>query len=182
MIKCKCKKPSNWTKMPLYNQNTFITTVTKWKKMKWKSVDCGIKIRSAGVAPYLFLHVFTASCITTNHTRICWVYECSGQSEAFRWVIAETPEYCWVCVLSDWILSSSTKCRCTCDVTRASFITAQTASPIITSALTRAILQSMMWSCKCSFIAFCTSFILCLNNCEIESITNVQCFSNLWSC
>ncbi len=34
--------------------------------------------------------VFTPLCIITNHIRFCWAYECNDQSEAFRWVIAET--------------------------------------------------------------------------------------------
>ncbi len=34
--------------------------------------------------------VFLQRCIITNHTRCCWAYECNGQSEAFRWVTAET--------------------------------------------------------------------------------------------
>ncbi len=34
--------------------------------------------------------VFLQRCIITNHTWFCWPYECKDQSEAFRWVIAET--------------------------------------------------------------------------------------------
>ncbi len=37
---------------------------------------------------------FLQRCIITNHTRFCWPYECNGQSEAFRWVTAET--WCFV--------------------------------------------------------------------------------------
>ncbi len=33
---------------------------------------------------------FLQRCIITNHTRFCWPYECNDQSEAFRWVTAET--------------------------------------------------------------------------------------------
>ncbi len=33
---------------------------------------------------------FLQRCIITNHTRCCWPYECNDQSEAFRWVTAET--------------------------------------------------------------------------------------------
>ncbi len=33
---------------------------------------------------------FLQGCIITNHTQFCWSYECNDQSEAFRWVTAET--------------------------------------------------------------------------------------------
>ncbi len=62
-------------------------------------------------------HVFTEMRIITNHTRFCWAYECNGQSEVFRWVIAEM---LLLSSLSRWpntsfwrILSLETiKCRC----------------------------------------------------------------------
>ncbi len=75
----------------------------KWKSKWMKRADCGIKFRSAYVAPYSFLRIFAALRIITNHTRFRWAYECIGQSEAFRWVIAETLEFCWVYALADWI-------------------------------------------------------------------------------
>ncbi len=55
--------------------------------------------------------VFTALRIITNHTRFCWAYECKDQSEAFRWVIAETLTR-WLNTSFWWILLEATKCRC----------------------------------------------------------------------
>ncbi len=55
-------------------------------------------------------HVFKALRIITNHIRFCLAYECMDQSEAFRWVIAET--HCFLTACAGWlnslILSSET--------------------------------------------------------------------------
>ncbi len=58
------------------------------------------------VSSWLFFHVFTVLSIITIHTRVCWAYECIGQSEAFRWVIAETVQF-HVKWLTGWLKSIS---------------------------------------------------------------------------
>ncbi len=42
---------------------------------------------------------FVHRCIITNHTRFCWAYECNDQSEAFRWVIADSVLF--TCLLTE---------------------------------------------------------------------------------
>ncbi len=92
-----------------------------------------------------------------SHTRVCWAYECNGQSEAFRsslkcqsFLFGARP--CWLnSALSRILSSKTTKCRCTYDVSKR-FIhqtvhTAQSAFLIIRgvfeSAYTRARLKSL---------------------------------------
>ncbi len=55
-------------------------------------------------------HVFKALRIITNHIQFCLAYECMDQSEAFRWVIAETRCFLAACAgwLNSLILSSET--------------------------------------------------------------------------
>ncbi len=49
-----------------------------------------------------------------HHTRLCWDYECSDQSETFRWVQGAR-------LLADWIPSpETTKCKSVYDVSKTS--------------------------------------------------------------
>ncbi len=75
------------------------------------------------VSSWLFFHIFRVLSIITIHTRVCWAYECIGQSEAFRWVIAETMQF-HVKWLTGWLNSALeiyfiiNKCRCMNDLSR----------------------------------------------------------------
>ncbi len=44
--------------------------------------------------------------VITNHTQLRWLYECNGQSEAFRWVIAEDTRVLLFSARVRWILLS----------------------------------------------------------------------------
>ncbi len=50
--------------------NLLCLLLTQWRWID--SVDCGIKLRSARVAPYFILGVFKVLRILTNHTQFCW--------------------------------------------------------------------------------------------------------------
>ncbi len=67
--------------------------------------------------------VYTALHIITNHTRCCWAYECTDQSETFRWVIAvfftrlQQTEY--LLLVNSLVI---TQCRCVYESVRYSFL------------------------------------------------------------
>ncbi len=69
------------------------------------------------------ISVYTALRIITNHTRLCWAYECNNQSESDEF------STCWLNYLMNFLSSETTKCKSMYDVSKMS--TVQTASAII---------------------------------------------------
>ncbi len=84
------------------------------KSIRKEKTSPAAKFKSAFSGWHRARCVFTPLCIITNHIRFCWAYECNDQSEAFRWVIAETLLFRhrthW---LTEFTQLETTKWRCT---------------------------------------------------------------------
>ncbi len=120
---------------------------------------------------YFFLRVYTVLRVIINHTRFRWVHECNGQSEALRWVIAETLVFCSLSArLADWIslscefshhLNKKVQMCVQCKYKRQlHWLSIESFLNCINSHYTD-VIGYVFWKCKCSLLVFCS---WCLNN------------------
>ncbi len=89
-----------------YNHTGVIRSFSALNHQLLNSNRCSL----AGAQPET--DVFLQRCIITNHTRFCWPYECNDQSEAFRWVTAETRFVQGACSLTEFSHQKQQCVRC----------------------------------------------------------------------